>query len=325
MATGHEEERGCDQARNRGAGEPDRDRLRRCCKRGFVILSGANAAGLTYNFMAMAFELRRERHAIGEFTATIQLFQPVGAATFAEVVSRLKEVASEQALPAAVPIQVLQFPAPASAPGMASLFPPTGVGFQRFSPDGEVAASLVCDGDEIVWTLREYTEWEAVLPVLSSIFTTLFKVYAQEVPAIKSIKLQYLNEFLGKQSDYSLASEILRPSTAWVAPFVFNSQDFWHSHIGEYRRVSAIQRNLVNVNCDVAHASDGSSLRSYVKVLILAGCFFNITDESPLVLSVDNAEQMITKYFEEAHNLEKSVLKEVIADQYLVAMGANDA
>ena len=146
--------------------------------------------------MSLNYGLRRQRHAIGEFTASISFFQPVSAATFAAVVATLKEVAAHLDLPAQMPIQVFQFTVgqvPAGALPPAGT--PTGVGFQRFSKEGEIAESLMCDADSITYVLREYTVWEVVGPRITEAFEALAARYISEVPAIQSVRVQYLNEF----------------------------------------------------------------------------------------------------------------------------------
>jgi hypothetical protein len=101
--------------------------------------------------MDLQFELRRERHAIGEFTASLHFFQPVSAATFSEVKQRLREIAAELDLPSPVPVQVFEFTigpqgTPSAGPSATS---GNTLGFQRFSKEGEVAESLSCDAGTI--------------------------------------------------------------------------------------------------------------------------------------------------------------------------------
>ena len=134
--------------------------------------------------MKLHFELRREHHAIGEFTASLHFFQAVSAATFTGVTERLRELSTELDLPSPAPVQIFEFTVgPQGASGSAG-GPKSALGFQRFSKEGEIAESLSCEADSITYVLRDYTVWEEVAPKLESIFSKLASEYIKEVPAI---------------------------------------------------------------------------------------------------------------------------------------------
>jgi uncharacterized protein (TIGR04255 family) len=276
----------------------------------------------------LSYELRRERHAIGEFLASVQLFQPIGAAAFADVVTQLREVAATLNLPAAMPVHVLQ---PPGLEGLTTYGPPTGVGFQRFSANGEVAASILCDGDEIIFRLREYSIWEEVKPIIVDAFGRLLEQYIKEVPAVKIFKLQYLNEFLAKSDNVRSTAELFKSDNEWIAPFGVKSEEPWHCHVGRFIPVNENLRYLVNIHCDVSTATQTALAekigqeRNLAKVLVLAGCYYNVPGGKPLIVSKDKAREALEEHFEMAHSLEKNILRELISDSYLDAMGALDA
>lgn len=277
--------------------------------------------------MALNFSLRRERHAIGEFTATLQFFNPISPAGFTNVLTALGEMAQRFKLPAQMPMNLLEVsfgqPFMINAPvGQNATF----AGYQRFSEIGEVAESLRCDLVSINYTLRDYSTWDEIKPRLLAIFSELSAIYAAEVPAINSIRVQYVNEFMAKEAKTVSVSEIFREGTPWIAGFHLYSSDAWHCHVGNFIPKDEIQRNLVNVNCDISLATSvpDEAMRTYVKVLILAGCYYNIPEKSPLIIDLSTLEQTLSEVLEEAHDLEKKVLEEVISDDYLIAIGALD-
>jgi uncharacterized protein (TIGR04255 family) len=278
--------------------------------------------------MSLNFELRRApRHAIGEFTATVQLFQSIGAETFSSVVSTLRTIAAELGLPASMPIQVFQFALGAAEGVTLPTPPPTGIGFQRFAPNGEVEASLLCDSDSIVFSLRDYVAWEEVRPTLIDTFAKLLEQYLLEVPAIKSIRLQYLNEFQARSPKTLSAAELFRSDSLWLAPFAYGSSDPWHCHIGQYLPVDESRRMLVNINCDVSRMKSARSddAHTYAKVLIVAGCFYNVPGGSPLIVDTERLRDALFENLEGAHKLEKDMLRQIMSVPYLEAMGALDA
>lgn len=146
--------------------------------------------------MALNYQLRREKHAIGEFIATLKFSAAVSAPTFAKIVPLLNEAAKELDLPAPMNVQVFNvaFGTPQMPP------PPSGTGFQRFAANGEIACSLWCDGDSISLTFRDYDRWKYILPKIVKTFSKIVPGYMAQVPAIHSFAVQYLNEFRGHKS-----------------------------------------------------------------------------------------------------------------------------
>jgi uncharacterized protein (TIGR04255 family) len=271
--------------------------------------------------MNLNYRLRRERHAITEFVATVQLFQPVGQVVFTNVVSGLKTLAQQLNLPAPTPIIQFGFGQLVGA----QMLPTGGVGFQRFAADGEIAESLVCDGNSINYTLREYSSWIEVKPKILDVFATLLEIYAEEVPALSSLRLQYLNEFSADSGTTRSASELFKPNK-WVPSFALEMEDAWHSHIGAFLPAEGDLRYLINVNCDISNAQQPAvDLNTWVaKILVLSGCYYNIVGASPLVFEPGNIARDLDGVLEDSHNLEKFTLRQIIADPYLKAMGAFD-
>jgi uncharacterized protein (TIGR04255 family) len=277
--------------------------------------------------MSLNFELRRERHAIGEFLASIQLFQPVGPNTFAAVVVKLRELAEHLELPAEMRFPQLQLSLANLAEGALQSIPSPAVGFQRYAKDGEITASLACDSDSMTFVLRDYPTWPEVRPLVVDTFADIMEIFQQEIPAIQSIKVQYQNEFRPVDPLVRDTSELFRADSKWLAPFAHQSVEPWHCHIGQYLPVDENQRRLVNVNCNVAPFTvpTHETAEHRVKVLIVAGCYYNVPGGKPLILSRERLRQGLIDNFDVAHKLEKQTLREVISDRYLDAMGALNA
>ena len=271
--------------------------------------------------MALNFEIRREKHAIGEFVAKMQFASDVGGQTFAKIASLLKEVAAELDLPAPLNVQSFIF-AIGNPPGP----PPSsmgGSGFQRFSTNGEVACSLVCDSNSITFTLREYDSWSAVLPVITDTFSRIGTAYLAEVPAIRMFSVQYVNEFRATNPKTSSAAEIFRKSSKWISPFSYESDQPWHCHVGQFIPTGGDYRHLMNVNCDISpNIMPGEDVAlNYARVLILAACHYDLPDVGPLIVDVESLRLAIETNFNDSHSLEKMLLGEIISDEYLAIMG----
>lgn len=270
----------------------------------------------------MTFELRRPNHAIGEFHASVTLVQPVSLTTFSAVLAELESIRQTLVLPAAMAIQTLEFAIGPNGPTPASSGP-SPVGFQRFLPTGEVAESLMCDPNSIIYVSHDYTAWTEVEPKLLSIFDRLLKHYSREIPAVREVKLQYLNEFRGGTIRSDVGS-VVRPGSRWIPAFADGQTEPWHSHVGLFLSQSGNRRDLVNVNADLKHQRFGGELseRDHLQILILTAAFYNVIGKPPLVLTPTTTMSVLHTVLDELHTLEKTVLREVITDEYLTKMGA---
>lgn len=271
--------------------------------------------------MALNFEIRREKHAIGEFIARMQFAKDVGAPTFAKIVSVLKEVAADLDLPA--PLNVQSFVFAIGNPAGPPPSPMGGSGFQRFSSNGEVACSLVCDPNSIAFTLREYDRWMATLPVIAETFSRIGREYLAEVPAIRLFSVQYINEFRAVSPETSNTAELFRAQSKWIAPFSYESGEPWHCHVGQFIPSDGDHRYLVNVNCDISPNTlpGEDQARYYARVLILAARHYDIPGNGPLIVDVESLRSVIEENFNDTHSLEKRMLGEIISDEYLAIMG----
>jgi uncharacterized protein (TIGR04255 family) len=275
--------------------------------------------------MALNFEMRREKHAIGEFSAALRFFRPVGFETFAAVKAEAADQAKRIGLPTPLRQQIIQVAV--GQPGQISPIPTIeGTGFQSFAKDGELDTALLCEADSIVYTLHNYSRWEHVLPEIVQTFSALGKKYFVEVPALKAFSVQYINEFRSVGPGLSSTAELFRQPNKWIAPFHGKSRELWHCHVGEFQAVDSHSRYLVNVNVDVnlANTQDRDFQSTVVRVLILVSLNYDLPGQSPLAISAEELEQTLRQKFTQAHTLEKEIVRQVFADEYVEAMGAGN-
>lgn len=271
--------------------------------------------------MALNYDIRREQHAIGEFSARMQFANGVGAQTFAKVTLLLKVAADKLDLPAPLNLQTFSIAVgnPLTPPPAAM----SGSGYQRFSSNGEIACSLVCDFSSITLTLREYDRWHNVLPQIVETFSTIGAAYLAEVPAISVFSVQYVNEFRAKNSEFTNTAELFQKDSKWISPFSFASEQPWHCHVGQFIPTDGPYRFLLNLNCDISpNIMPGERIaRNYARILIMAGCYYDLPQIGPLIVSEENLQSSIEKNFNDAHSLEKRILGEIISNEYLALMG----
>lgn len=267
----------------------------------------------------MRFRLRRERNAISEFAAVLQFFRPVSQAAFQEVTSALQSMRTELNLPAPMHVQYIAL----NQGGVAPPPPMMGMGFQRFAADGEIAASLLCEAQSITYVMRDYTSWLDVKPQLLDVFTRLGGVYIKQVPAIHSVRLQYANEFFARDPEIKDALELFKPANPWITRRAESQAEAWHVHSGYFSPVSSDQRELTNVNFDfnLIKTADMPAAMFRMTATLLAGIFHDVPGKPPLTVDAAGLNAIVSDYLERSHTLEKSLLREIFAEQYLQAMG----
>lgn len=268
--------------------------------------------------MSLNYELRHERHAIGEFTAALQFQKSLTEQQFGPVRDALKGIADSYDLPALAPLNVFRV----GMPPVGGELPAAPISYQRFAKDGTVVAALICDDNTIAFTLREYTRWEDIEARIRDLFAEICDLYLPLAGSIRLLKLQYLNEFRAKKEAGSPPSEILKLNSKWIAPFVKENDEFWHCHIGAFIPGTQDVRHLVNVNCDFLKARFPAmqGQRNYLKALILAGCYYDIGE--PFIDTGSGLRARLEEGLRAAHALERKTLAEVISDPYLELMGA---
>lgn len=270
--------------------------------------------------MPLKFEQRRDRHAIGEFSAAVTFFQPVSANTMAKAVTELAAYARENNLPAPVNTQVFTFAVGQATPPSAQQV----AGWQRFSSAGEPEVTVTCDEVSIHFATRTYSSWAEIRPILSAYFARISQHYVSEVPAITGFQIRYLNEFRNVNAEFDPGTELFRAPNDCIIPNVARFRDAWHSHCGWFETVSQNRRRLVNVNvdCKVGTIPQVSHPVTTLGVSLLVSERYDVPNESPLVIPVGELEAHITEHLDDAHSREKAVLAELFADDYLKLMGA---
>lgn len=270
--------------------------------------------------MPLNFDIRRDEHAISEFTATIRFPQAINLTTFEAVTEALKSVSGNDALnlPAPMNMQVFRF-----AFGNAPPPPAAGTGRQRFSENGEVACSIWCELEAVTFTLREYTGWNEVLPTLVTGLSPLLRAYAKQLPVVQSISVQYLNEFFAKADGTTSTAEIFRPDSRWLSPFAYESEEPWHCHVGQFISSEEDFRNLININFDISpnNQNENETGGIIAKVLLMASCNYDLPSKGPLLIKSEDLENQLKEALDSAHSLEKKLLREVISDNYLKIIG----
>ena len=269
--------------------------------------------------MTISFALRRGHHAINQFGASLNFFQPVSASLFATLLARVQEIARREDLPAPVNRQMIQFNVGLGTPIPSQV---SSIGFQRFLPNGETDLALIVDNMSITVESNNYQGWEKISSFLLSVFNEIGLIFLTEMPLVRSIGIQYQNEFRAISSQIRSANEIFNSRSPWIAPFYLSSEDIWHCHVGVFQPTSENSRDLIQVNTDNVYQKVAPLNEDmlYSRVLVAVSSNYDIPGKSPLMVEPDVLESRIGVDLNRLHGLAKDIVRATFADEYIRLM-----
>jgi uncharacterized protein (TIGR04255 family) len=270
-------------------------------------------------FMAPNFDLRRGYHAISEFQASLNFFQPVSASLFTSLIQIAQAIALEANLPAPLNRQMIEFNIGGGIPVPQQT---SSVGYQRYLANGEVDLAILISPASIIISSNNYKGWHDTFDFVSKTLSRLAAGFIAEMPLVRSFALQYQNEFRSKSIGYVSPAELFSETSPWLAPFQSDSSDLWHCHVGQFRPVSANNRHLLQVNTDVMYMRIPPADQEYLhaKVGVVAASNYDIPGQSPLIFEPDSMSNVVKTELDDLHNVAKKVVKEIFSLQYLDLM-----
>jgi uncharacterized protein (TIGR04255 family) len=277
--------------------------------------------------MTMSFLPVAGRNAIDNCVLNVRFPHQPDQATLGAIRAEAARIAQENDLPSSQQVMVAQLfvGAPASPFSPISPNQPQAASvFQRYAPDGKVVAEFRCDPQGISLQTRLYESWDNLLAWVEKTILVILPFYMRAIPAILGVSLQYDDIFYANFSENPpSAFELFREDTKWVTLHDRKSEQQWHSHFGMFFLQSSQQRELVNVNVNVSDLVEAAgSWRRNVALTFLVSEAFDIPGEMPLILDRENAGAAVLELFRKAHDRQRQILEEVLADAYLVEIGA---
>lgn len=270
------------------------------------------------------YSLPNLKNAITSFSVVVDFPVALQPLLFDEVIAELNRIKTALELPAPIQIQQIGINL-GGPPAMSVSQPPFTLGFQRFAPNGAISESILCEPQSITYTTSTYTGWGSVKKTVMDTVGRIFSIYVKSAPAISSFRLQYVNNFVCKESGYASANELFRNANRWIPAYLSDATDAWHVHVGKFTPRSEIDRLLLNVNFDFSQMISSHDASPFsLNALILCGVFYNIPGKPPLVLDIakDSPLDVFEQNIETAHTEEKKALSEIFSDPYLRLMGA---
>ncbi|MDF2494576.1 hypothetical protein [Sphingomonas sp.] len=268
--------------------------------------------------MTLSFEPLAGHNAIESCALVIRFVTPIDAPTFEALTVQAAALATENGLPGRQQQVMPQFVFGSGIPTNL----PVGVSFQRFATDGQIEAELKCEMQALTLTVRKYDSWSGFFDFASKVALALVPVYLGTVPAIASVLLQYEDVFLAVEGNPP-AGEVFREGTRWVTMYDRASDQPWHSHFGVFIPQSPMRRRLVNVNVTVADQARAphNIVRRVADLTVLTGDMFDVEGQPPLLVERGREAEIVGDLIKNLHEFQKTILAQVLSDDYLAAIG----
>lgn len=175
------------------------------------------------------------------------------------------------------------------------------------------------------WSVRIQPLFAAVQQTLAEdLVLPIASAYLTEIPQIESATIQYVDRFLASPNERDIDwSELFRPDTSWVVGAMRHTTTAWHSHCGCFEATGDSGRRLVNVNVDVREPTSrpGAAPIWSLAILTLCSHHFSRPGVPTEPVTVDAFPSEMRARFDELHDRAKDILREVLADPYVEAIG----
>jgi uncharacterized protein (TIGR04255 family) len=257
------------------------------------------------------FEPVHDAHAIEQVVFVLQIDRPLDDKSFAAVSDAAAAFMSD--LPGRNVIQAVGLMI--GAVGIGTPAPPMmGTVFSRTNPAGIVESELRVERATVSFRTTLYTRWDAVWAQARKYFDVLIPKYVTSA-RIAGISLNFVDRFvwIGLPAECRPAS-LLRPSSKYVSPNVYEAPDLWHSHTGAFLRVDNQTKRLLNVNIDYVDGIPPENKRTVVITTVLND-MFNQPDFQATEVTAESVASLFDAHMQQLHSFGKSVFGNIINDE----------
>src|SRR5258708_406601 len=261
-------------------------------------------------------------HAIAMATFAAEWAQPLGEDEFKAILDRHEAIAPDLPRKQAVRGMTINL-APAQSQASAAQAGISGLVFDRLQPNGDPAWMIVVNPTHVGVTCggSEYSRWTNASARAGQYLSAVLEMITPARP-ITIIALQYLDEFIwrGDNRDDFVAERLFQRSTRHLVPRVFDTVGLWHSHAGFYNhgRTPVPHRTLNNVNVQIL---DTDVQR--VAQIVMA---HRVIVETPIAdrpAAMFSRDGLFTSLLRMVHDLDKSVLRDLLIPQMAEQIGLN--
>lgn len=257
------------------------------------------------------FEPLHKAHSIEQVIFIVRFEQDIPQ----EKLQALKTIlGKDHALPNRTPIRTVTFPiGVAAAPDVSPL---AGYVYSRTSEDDRTEEELRLELSSITFKTFLYTRWEENWSQVRTYLEKLLPVY-MEGTGVKEVSLLYADQFIwnGEMEQADPAGKLLRASSPYLVPSVYNVPDLWHSHTGAFLRADHVTKRLQLVEVDFVDLTKDSKPNRAVVVKTAITDTFNAPGYERSSLEKNAALEFINVHMNQLHCLNKKILHSIVNDE----------
>jgi uncharacterized protein (TIGR04255 family) len=257
------------------------------------------------------FDPVHDAHAIEQVVFVLQVDRPLEDQTFVEA----REAAAQFIidLPGRTELQGMGLMI--GAVGIGSPAPPImGTVFSRTNPAGIVESELRIERMTVTFRTTLYTRWDAVWAQARKYFDVLVPKYVTTA-RVTGISLNFVDRFVWTGPIAECRPVLLlRPSSKYVTPAVYEAPDLWHSHTGAFLRADKQTKRLLNVNIDYVDGVPPSKKRTVVITTVLND-MFNQPNYEATEVTEKSAAALFDAHMQQMHSFGKNVFGNIINDE----------
>ncbi|MGH9906867.1 MAG: hypothetical protein ACRD8U_14950, partial [Pyrinomonadaceae bacterium] len=186
--------------------------------------------------------------------------------------------------------------------------------FRSTRRDGTVENELKVERASITYRTTSYSRWDAVWGRARIYFDALLPTYVAQ-GRVLGISLNYVDKFFWRgEVRECRPSLLLRPTSNYLCPHVYDAEDLWHSHTGAFIRVDDATKRLLNVNVDYLDENQPNGIRRVVVITIVLTDLMNQPGYTAWHLTAENPSELFATRMSQLHNFGKEVFGNIIND-----------
>lgn len=207
--------------------------------------------------------------------------------------------------------------------------PQLGFTFDSLKPDGEVERAVSLVANKLSIMRADYESWDRTWKEVRGLFELILPVLLER-SAVIGFHLEYHDRFVreGGRGGFQ-ADMVFRRGSRWLAPNVFEAEDFWHSHHGffeypdrphKHQLLNVVETQLIPIDNDPQDS--GSELAADIKLkhrvlhgVARAGGTPEETDSVKAIFGTDGDAGLIDAYMCGMHDRNKLILAGLINEE----------
>lgn len=190
-----------------------------------------------------------------------------------------------------------------------------GTAYSRHNAEGNPEAELRIEKSAISYRTNKYVGWRNIWEfLLENVLSKALPEFARESNPTACL-IAYTDKFVCKQADTSSSvHDVLRRNSRYLCPYIFDTNDFWHSHTGAFEHPHPQCKRLLNINADYREEQLEEGSR---RALLIGTSLTDFFPQRETALVGQDSASMLTFLEDKCqrlHEASKQALSQVLSD-----------